>query len=147
MTVSPVSVSALSSVCTCVHMCEPMYGEARDQHSSIVLLLIFWDEVSHWTRSSLIWVDCLGSRLQGSSCLCLSSMLGLHTYCHVQLSHGCWTLYSVIMLARASILPVLAISTDPWDVHLLVLCYRSSLLRPHTILRNSTFKDFLCWVR
>lgn len=49
-------------VCLCVYMCV----EAKGQHwvlSSIICTL--WDRVSHWTWSSLIFIDYLANNLQG----------------------------------------------------------------------------------
>lgn len=59
-----------------VHVCifVYMHVEARGCHcvsSSITLNLIFWDKVSHLSRSSLVQLDWLASKHQESSFLCL----------------------------------------------------------------------------
>lgn len=38
--------------------------------SSLALLLIFWDKLSHWTWSLLIQLHWLGSKLWVNSCIC-----------------------------------------------------------------------------
>lgn len=55
----------------------------------VALHLSFWDSVS-LTWSSLIWLDCLTSKLQGSSCLCLpnTGIPGVHSLTYSHLSQG-----------------------------------------------------------
>lgn len=48
------------------------------------LCLMFWDKVSHWTKSSLIQQGTLASESQGPFCLCIlsSGITGMHR--HIQ---------------------------------------------------------------
>lgn len=45
----------------------------------------FKDKVSHWTWSSLIWLDLMSHELQKSSCLCLPDIEIRDGHCHAQL--------------------------------------------------------------
>lgn len=53
-------------MCTCVHV------EERGAYHVFLSMTVFffsWDNVSHWTRSSLISLDWLSTTSQGSPCL------------------------------------------------------------------------------
>lgn len=55
-------------LCRHVCMCVNLNMKARRQSSPYVYI---WDRTSHWTWSSLIRLDWLSSKPQGSVCLCL----------------------------------------------------------------------------
>lgn len=68
----------ISCICMCVYWCRctcmHMYVKARDQcwvSFCIPLYLVFYDRVSHWTNSSLIWLDWPASNPQWPACLYL----------------------------------------------------------------------------
>lgn len=66
---APVLTGKVYSVClSCVYR----YMEATSILSVFINLFpfVFW-AVSHWTWSSPTWLDCLASKPQGPSCLCL----------------------------------------------------------------------------
>lgn len=57
--------------------------------SSIILHLMFWERISHWTCSLLFWQPWLNSKSLESACLCtLLPVLGLQlicTYCRPEI--------------------------------------------------------------
>lgn len=71
-------------VCTCVHVFIGVWAhlsvwaclhvESRTRcRVSVVLHVVYWDRVSHWTPSSPIWPGELATFTQGSACLPLLS--------------------------------------------------------------------------
>lgn len=74
-----VSLCLCNVVYACVHV--HIHVKAGGQclmSSSITVHLIC--SVSHWTQSSLIWLDYLASECQGSSCLCPPSATSVQVH-------------------------------------------------------------------
>jgi hypothetical protein len=72
-----------------------MHVEARDQHKiSSLIVILFFEIVSHWTWSLPFWLDWMSNKLPEHITLCLSPVLGLHVWgyrCHHLFFYtGCW---------------------------------------------------------
>lgn len=84
-----------SHVCTCIGRSEVDVGCL-----SVLLSLLFWNDISHWTWSSLIQQNYLISELQGSPCVCLLSAMIIEA-CHHAWQFMCflgiWTEGTVLL--------------------------------------------------
>lgn len=63
-----------------VHFCACGDERLHQVSSSTSAYLIFWNRVSHWTQSLLIWLHWLANKTPGSSCLHLPSLETTDSY-------------------------------------------------------------------